>query len=149
MFEPRSILVPTDFSEFSDKALMAAQDLAKKFGSKVYLLHVVDEGLHSCAGQYCLDPALVEAIKEDSQKGAREKMQAEYTRVRGNGIDVEFDIRLGTPYEEILKEQKDRKADLIIMGSHGHTGHIKHLIGSVAERVSRSAGCPVLIIREQ
>jgi len=148
MFEPKSILVPTDFSEFSDRALVAAQDLAKKFNSKIYLLHVVDEGIHTCAGQYCLDPTVAEAIKETSQKGAREKMHSEFTRVRGNGFDVEFDVRLGAPYEEILKEQEEKKIDLIIMGSHGRTGHLEHLLGSVAERVSHNAGCPVLIMRE-
>jgi universal stress protein A len=148
MFGPKSILVPTDFSEFSDKALAAAQDIAKKFNSKIYLLHVVDEGLHVCADEYCVDPAVVKSLKVNSLKGAREKMQAEFSRISRKGVNAECDVRQGTPYEEILKEQKKKKVDLIVMGSHGRTGFLKHLIGSVAERVSRTASCPVLLIRK-
>ncbi len=147
MFGPKNILVPTDFSEFSDKALSAAQDIAKKFNARIFLLHVVDVGLHECADQYCVDPSVVKALKEDSVKGAREKMQTEFSRVRQDGFEAEFDIRQGTPYEEILKEQKEKKIDLIVIGSHGRTGLINRLIGSVAERVSRHASCPVLLIR--
>jgi len=149
MFEPKNILVPTDFSVFSDKALATAQDIAKKFNSRIYLLHVVDEGLHECADQYCVDPAVVKALKEDSVKGAREKLQGEFSRIHEDGAEAEFSIRQGTPYEEILKEQAEKKIDLIVIGSHGRTGFLSHLIGSVAEKVTRSASCPVLLIRGQ
>jgi universal stress protein A len=147
MFDPMNILVPTDFSEFSDSAIATAQDLAKKFNSKIYLLHVVDEGLQECADQYCVDPAVVEALKKESIKGAREKMQTEVVRVRAQGVEAECDIRQGAPYEEILKEQKKRNIDLIVIGSHGQTGLLKYLIGSVAERVAHAASCPVLLIK--
>jgi nucleotide-binding universal stress UspA family protein len=60
---------------------------------------------------------------------------------------VVFDVRSGIPYEEILKEQQERKADLIVIASHGRTGLLKSLIGSVAERVMREAKCPVLLVR--
>ena len=149
MFEPKSILVPTDFSETSEKALEAAQGIAKKFNSKIYLLHVVDEGLHECADQYCADPNVVEALKRDSIKGAQEKLRAEVNRVSADGAIAECDIREGAPYEEILKEQEKRKIDLIVIGSHGQTGLLKFLIGSVAERVARTASCPVLLIKKK
>jgi len=60
---------------------------------------------------------------------------------------VTFDVKSGTPYEEILKEQQERKADLIVIASHGRTGILKSFIGSVAERVMREAKCPVLLVR--
>jgi nucleotide-binding universal stress UspA family protein len=62
-------------------------------------------------------------------------------------IDVAFDVKSGTPYEEILKEQQERKADLIVIASHGRTGILKSLLGTVAERVMREAKCPVLLVR--
>lgn len=147
MFVPKNILVPTDFSEYSDRALSAAQDLAKCFHAKIDVLHVVDEGLHECADQYCVDPAIMKKVREDSVKGSQEKMQAEAARVRENGVETEFSIRQGTPYDEILKEQQEKQIDLIVIATHGRTGLLSHLIGSVAEKVSRSAHCPVLLIR--
>ena len=62
-------------------------------------------------------------------------------------IDVTRDVKAGVPYEEILNEQREKKADLVVIASHGRTGIMKSLIGSVAERVARSATCSVLIAR--
>ena len=75
MFEPKNILVPTDFSEFSDKALSVASDLAKRFHSKIFLLHVVDSLPQQCADQYCIDLSLLKQLEEDSIRGAKEKIQ--------------------------------------------------------------------------
>ena len=75
-------------------------------------------------------------------------MQEEANKIlQSRKIDVAFDVKSGTPYEEILKEQQERKADLIVIASHGRTGILKSLIGSVAERVMREAKCPVLLVR--
>ena len=60
-------------------------------------------------------------------------------------LDIAFDIKTGVPYEEILKEQQEKKADLIVIASHGRTGLLHHL-GSVADKVMRSAKCPVLLV---
>jgi universal stress protein A len=147
MFVPKRILVPTDFSEYSDKALAAAQDIAKCFNAKIDVLHVVDEGLHECADQYCIDPAIMNKVREAGIRGSQEKMQAEADRVKQDGVETEFSIRQGTPYDEILKEQQEKQIDLIVIATHGRTGLLSHLIGSVAEKVSRSARCPVLLVR--
>ena len=62
-------------------------------------------------------------------------------------IEIIADIRKGVLYEEILRDQQEKKIDLIVIASHGKTGLLSHLIGSVAERVVRSAKCPVLLVR--
>ncbi len=147
MFTPKSILVPTDFSEFSDRAVRQAVDVAEQNNAKIYLLHVVDK-LQQCAVDYCIPLETMMKVQSDSEKEAVRKMQEEVNRiVKEKKLDVSFDVKAGVPYEEILKEQQERKADLIVIASHGRTGILKNLIGSVAERVMREAKCPVLLVR--
>jgi nucleotide-binding universal stress UspA family protein len=87
-------------------------------------------------------------VQSDSEKEASRKMQDEAKKItQAKKIDVTFDVTSGVPFEEILKEQQERKADLIVIASHGRTGIIKSLIGSVAEKVMREAKCPVLLVR--
>lgn len=147
MFTPKSILVPTDFSEFSDRAVRQAADIAEQNNAKVFLLHVVDK-LQQCAIDYCIPMETMMKVQSDSEKEAAKKMQEEVDKiVKAKKIEVVFDVKSGTPYEEILREQQERKADLIVIASHGRTGLLKTLIGSVAERVMREAKCPVLLVR--
>lgn len=147
MFTPKSILVPTDFSEFSDRAVRQAADIAEQNNAKVFLLHVVDK-LQQCAIDYCIPIETMMKVQSDSEKEATKKMQEEVDKiVKAKKIEVVFDVKSGVPYEEILKEQQERKIDLIVIASHGRTGILKNLIGSVAERVMREAKCPVLLVR--
>jgi nucleotide-binding universal stress UspA family protein len=147
MFAPKSILVPTDFSEFSDRAIKQAVDIAEQNNAKIYLIHVVDQ-LQQCAIDYCIPLEVMQKVQSDSEKEAVKKMQDEAKKIlQSSKIEVIADVKSGTPYEAILKEQQDRKADLIVIASHGRTGILKSLIGSVAERVMREAKCPVLLVR--
>ena len=147
MFTPKSILVPTDFSEFSDRAVQQAVDIAEQNNAKIFLLHVIDK-LQQCAIDYCIPMETMMKVQDDSEKEAARKMQEEVDKiVKTKKLDVVFDVKSGVPYEEILKEQQDRKADLIVIASRGRTGILKTLVGSVAERVVREAKCPVLLVR--
>jgi len=147
MFAPKSILVPTDFSEYSDRAVKEAADIAELSNAKIYLLHVVDK-LEQCAIDYCIPMETMMKVQSDSEKEATRKMQEEANRIlQSKKIEVAFDVKSGVPFEEILKAQQERRADLIVIASHGRTGILKSLIGSVAERVMREAKCPVLLIR--
>jgi nucleotide-binding universal stress UspA family protein len=147
MFAPKSILVPTDFSDYSDRAIKQAVDIAEQNNAKIYLLHVVDK-LQQCAIDYCIPIETMMKVQSDSEKEASRKMQDEAKKItQAKKIDVTFDVTSGVPFEEILKEQQERKADLIVIASHGRTGIIKSLIGSVAEKVMREAKCPVLLVR--
>jgi universal stress protein A len=147
MFAPKAILVPTDFSEYSDRAIKQAVDIAEQNNAKIYLLHVVDK-LQQCAIDYCIPIETMMKVQSDSEKEASRKMQDEAKKItQAKKIDVTFDVTSGVPFEEILKEQQERKADLIVIASHGRTGIIKSLIGSVAEKVMREAKCPVLLVR--
>jgi nucleotide-binding universal stress UspA family protein len=67
--------------------------------------------------------------------------------VKSKDVHIISEVQEGVPYEEIVKEQKAKKVDLIVIASHGRTGLLSHLIGSVAEKVARSATCLVLLVR--
>ncbi|MEN6616402.1 MAG: universal stress protein [Syntrophorhabdus sp.] len=149
MFAPKKILVPTDFSEYSDAALNYAIDVAKKTGAKLYVLHVIGV-IQTCAVDYCFDQSTLDSLEKKSEDSALDMMKKQLALFAdASAMDIETDIKQGVPYEEILAMQKEKGIDLIVMSSHGKTGLLHHLMGSVAERVMKKAGCPVLLIRRQ
>lgn len=149
MFAPKNILVPTDFSSYADQALKQAIDIAKQYKAKIYLLHVIDDGFQQCAVDYCLDEAIVQQVYRESIKKAGEKLTEEVKRIVSDHKDIEivFDTIRGIPYEKILKEQKEKNIDLIVIASHGKTGILKQLMGSVADKVIKGAKCPVIVVK--
>jgi nucleotide-binding universal stress UspA family protein len=147
MFAPKKILVPTDFSKFSDDALKQAYDIAKQYKAKIYLLHVI-EVVQTCAVDYCFDDQTIKALNKKSIEFSEDMMQKQIKKVvKAKDVEVISNVKQGTPYEEILKEQQSKKMELIVIASHGRTGLLGHLIGSVAEKVARGAKCPVLLLR--
>jgi universal stress protein A len=149
MFAPKKILVPTDFSEYSDNSLKEAIDIAKQHKAKIFLLHVIDDGFRQCTVDYCLDEGDVERILKESVKNSQEKLNQEVKKITVSNADIEivYDTKRGIPYEEILKEQEEKKIDLIVIASHGKTGILKNLMGGVVDKVVRRAKCEVLLIR--
>jgi len=147
MFQPRKILVPTDFSEDSDLAFRMALSIAVKYQARIFLLHVISE---QSLADYCLDQGIVDRVLNESIVFSNEKLQEVIDKNQQSGnIKVIPDVRKGQPYEEILKEASERKVDLIVIASHGKTGLQKYFIGSVTEKVMKEAKCPVLLIRSQ
>lgn len=149
MFAPKKILVPTDFSVYSDNALKQAIDVAKQNKAKIHLFHVIDDGFQQCAVDYCLNEGDVQKILKVSIKNAKEKLQQEAKKVTDNNssIEIVYDTRRGIPYEEILKEQEEKGIDLIVIASHGKTGILKNLLGGVVDKVMKRAKCQVLLVR--
>lgn len=146
MFAPKNILVPTDFSVYSDSALKEAVDIAIQNKSKIHLLHVVDE-IVQCAADYCLDVSLVEQAEKQSMKFAEEKLRKEVAAVAASGnVEIVFDIRKGDTVKVILEEQEKKGIDLIVIASHGSKG-VLHRIGSVSERVLRYSKTPVMLVK--
>ena len=145
MFAPKKILVPTDFSEFSDNALVQAVDIARWQKSTIYLFHVLVIQSYS----YYIPGKILEDIRRESLKAAHEMIQKQVKKIgKPNDIEIVTEIREGIPvYEEILEEQKAKDIDLIVIASHGTTGLLHHLIGSVADKVTKSATCPVYLVR--
>ena len=150
MFQPRKILVPTDFSEDSDLAFRMALSIAVKYQARIFLLHVISNTVQQSLADYCLDQSIVARVLSESIVFSNEKLQEVIDKNQQSGnIKVIPDVRKGQPYEEILKEASERKVDLIVIASHGKTGLQKYFIGSVTEKVMKEAKCPVLLIRSQ
>jgi len=140
------ILLPTDFSECSAEAAGVARSLAERFGSRIVVLHVLDEPA-------TLDPMFrgdipLELLRTRMEQFARENMDSFLAR-HFSGFD-RFDTILATgiPYREIIGNAREAAADLIVIGTHGRTG-VEHVIfGSTAEKVVRMSPCPVLSVRQ-
>jgi nucleotide-binding universal stress UspA family protein len=149
MFTLKKILVPTDFSQSSERALEKALDLAEEYKAKVTLLHV-DENVRQCAADYCLATEEVMSAEEDNARKSRELMEKEArTWVGKTHVEIEFDIKKGKPDQVILEEQERLGSDLIVIGTHGEKGFLKkhHILGSVADKVVHKAKSPVMVIR--
>jgi nucleotide-binding universal stress UspA family protein len=148
MLRPTKILVPTDFSEFSDKALKQALDIAKQYNAKVFLFHAVSTEIKSCMGDACLGDDMIRDIENQIITRAREDLQKQLDKFpQSKEVSVITDIGNGTPYEAILKEAEDKGIDLIVIASLGRSGIARFLVGSVARNVLKGAKCPVLLTK--
>jgi len=149
MLKPTKILVPTDFSEYSDKALEQAIDIARHYNSKVYLLHVTHGELHRIITDYAIPAETIETIEKEQEEKARENMKEQLGQFakKVKDVDVFLEVAKGVAYEEILREEKGKGIDLIVIASLGRTGLAKYFIGSVARNVLKSAVCPVLLTK--
>ena len=138
-----TILVPTDFSDCSRAATGYALDLARRFDAKIILLHVIHDPVVYVPPvfTYVPDVDMYDAY-------AQQQLDEWITPDDGSGIPIERSFIHGHPVIEILAAADSHNADMIVMGTHGR-GMAQHLLmGSVAERVVRKAGCPVLTVRE-
>lgn len=148
MSDPKSILVPTDFSTYSDAALRKAVELAEQYNSKIYLLHVIDKGIQQCSVDYCIAPEVFDQLVEQSLKASNDKLRKEVDAIIGDKkLEVICDVQKGHPAEVILKEQQEKGIDLIVISSHGKTGLLKNLMGSVAGKVIKGSKCPVMVVK--
>ncbi|MFB6155601.1 MAG: universal stress protein, partial [Haloferacaceae archaeon] len=135
----RRVLVPTDGSPGSEKAVRSACDLAEKYDAALYAVSVVETGGSRIPFQGTeLRSKLVE----------RAEAALDEVRAEGEQWDVEVTTQVleGRPHEQVLQFADQRDVDLIVMGTHGREGLDRVLIGSVTERVVRSAGVPVLTV---
>lgn len=141
----RSILVPIDFSVHSKNALKYAIPMAQQFRATLHLVYVVEPTIYPADlgfGQVVL-PGVEEELR---QKGARE-LEALIGREIAGTVEATSAVRTGNPHHEILNEAAERKVDLIILATHGHSGVEHMLFGSTADRIVHHAPCPVLTIR--
>jgi len=141
----RHILAPTDFSDYSKKALSDALELAQTFGAKLSLLHVIEPPPYPIEG---FAPSAVGAdLLGDLERQASAELAQVLPDAQEATIEVTRAVAIGAPSQTIVETAEAEHVDLIGMATHGRTGLSHLLIGSVAERVVRTAPCPVLTIR--
>jgi nucleotide-binding universal stress UspA family protein len=149
MIALETILLPTDGSECSRKALTYALSFAQRFGARIVALHVVERRWEE-QSQRASGELRPEVIRKAQERHAEEVRQilAEVGNVGAKvGVAVETKVMNGAPVEQIVRMAQGFPVDLIIMGTHGRTGISHVFLGSVAERVVRYAPCPVLTVR--
>jgi universal stress protein A len=145
----KRILIPVDFSDDSLRALAYAREFAKPFGAELCVLYVVEPIYYATpADMYATSPNIAMLIDEQRRVGAQQlaRINADLKR---KGARVRTLQKTGSAAQCIVDTSKSVKADLIIMGTHGRTGFAHMLMGSVAEKVVRTAGCPVLTVRRE
>ena len=142
-FRLKSILVPTDFSECSEKALNYAMAYAEQFRASLTLLYVVEIAYGSEAGVINF-----EKYKQEANDEGKKKLVAIAKRF-SKSIPTKSSVRIGAPYDEIVRYAQEANTDLIIISTHGRSGLKRFFLGSTAEKVVRHAPCPVLVVRER
>jgi nucleotide-binding universal stress UspA family protein len=146
-FEINKILVPTDFSETSMKAINYATELAKRTGAEITLLNVVETSYASVNTSFESIPKRID-YEEEIIKASQEKL-AELADSKTEAEFPPFQIQtaLGRTNLEIIAKSKEIGASIIVMGTHGVSGFRELMVGSNAYRVVADADCPVLTIQ--
>ncbi len=134
------ILFPTDGSDGADVALDHAIELAETHDAGIHVLFVVDT---TYLGSGAAESTTVESLWDRGEDVVEETAD----RVAGRDIEVTTEIRDGDPYNAIIDYADTERIDMIVMGTHGRRGLDRYLLGSVAEKVVRTAEAPVLTVR--
>ncbi|MFV0445778.1 MAG: universal stress protein [Planctomycetaceae bacterium] len=143
------ILVPVDFSEFGKHALRYGCEFARRFGAEVHLLHVVEDVYPMVPEAGMLLPAQGNYLQELQSAAHKALEQIPNEEMRTGLSDVVRHTETGTPFLEIIRYARQADIDLIVIGTHGRSGLVHMLMGSVAEKIVRKAPCPVLTVRPE
>jgi len=144
----KNILVPTDGSELSQRAVHMAVELAKLHRARITGIHVIPDYHLLIAYEGAFDPVTEERIEEEAKTRAEGYLA--FVRKNAEDAGVPCDTVCETsdhPYDAILKAAEARKCDLIVMTSHGRKGLVAVLLGSETRKVLTHAKIPVLIVR--
>lgn len=140
---PKTILVPTDFSEGSDAAVSYAVELARALGAELVLLHTYEIPMVGFPdGTLVATAELTTRVLNGAQKGLDDAK----ARLAASGVPIRALVKQGDTWRTILDTADELGAGLVVMGTHGRRGLPRALLGSVAEKVVRSAKCPVLTV---
>ncbi len=149
----KKILVPTDFSKPAQIAIDVAADIAKKANAELILLHVIEEATGSSfniTGEVTTsggweDKLFTMKLIERSKKQMAKLLE----EVKGTGVKVKQELRLGTPFHGMRDIISEQKVDLVVMGTAGHSKLEEMIIGSNTEKVVRHSKCPVLTVHKK
>jgi nucleotide-binding universal stress UspA family protein len=138
------ILVPVDFSPYSQKALRYGRTLAQAFEANLHLLHVLDQPIHPA--HYGLGDDLLMRLNPEVQRRSQEEMERLVSQL-GAEVKCQTHVREGRAYSEIVRFVQEEECDLVVMGTHGLSGLEHFLLGGTTEKVMRHASCPVLAVK--
>ncbi len=141
----RPIVVGLDFSGVARHALHWAIEQAVRTGSELHTVHVIDRRLHK--GDLSASPAALKTELAQVHAEAGAELARQLDDDQRARLLVHEHVRIGRAADEIVALATELAASLIVVGSHGHTGLERALLGSTAERTVRHAGCPVVVVK--
>jgi universal stress protein A len=135
------ILVPIDFSGTSESALKYGVALTRAFHASLHLLNVPEHPGNAAEAEYPI------GLFETMQNAAHDRLGHLLNDTDAQDLKPQCAMRIGQPADEIVRYAREHDIDLIVMGTHGREGVARVVMGSVAEKVVRRSGCPVLTVR--
>jgi universal stress protein A len=142
----KTLLVPIDFSAASVNLLQTATSLAHSLGARLVLLHVLQPIAPIGNPMMMPDMAQITSMQKAAEQDARTQLTRAVEKVAAKGVAVEQELLDGPASAVILERARMLPADLVIMGSHGHTALYDLLLGSTSHGVLKKAPCPVVIV---
>jgi len=145
----KRLLVPVDFSVCSEGAITLAVQFAREFDATLDLLHVAEAPLSLPAQDLARVEGVAEPVPLADYVGhdVTKKLEAAAERLRQHGVAVTTTVAIGDIADTIIDEAEVRQVDAIVIGTHGRTGLVHLLLGSVAEKVVRGSSVPVVTVR--
>jgi nucleotide-binding universal stress UspA family protein len=140
------LLVPIDFSAASGNLLQTAASLAQSLGARLVVLHVLQPIAPMGDLMMMPDLAQVTSMQKAAAENARAQLARAGVKLAELGVAVEQELHDGPAAAVILERARALPADLVIMGSHGHTALYDLLLGSTSHAVLKKASCPVVIV---
>ncbi|MGE5682530.1 MAG: universal stress protein [Bacillota bacterium] len=145
MFNIKNIVVPTDFSKISNSAFLYAGSLAEQFNAKLHLIYIMDKTPPMLALQ-SLDVSEEQLMRSMEEQASVTLVEICENLQKSTEVSITPVLRKGLDYEEIINYADEINADLIVIATHGRTGILHTLLGSVAEKVIRYSKKPVLVV---
>lgn len=143
----RTIVHPTDFSRASTPAFKRAVELAKDNRAQLVVVHVLAPAAPVMMADGYVSPKVYEEMEAAARAAAQKELRKLSDRAKRSGVRVRPLLLEGLTHERIVQAARSRKADLLVIGTHGRTGFARFFLGSVASRVLAIAPCPVLTVR--
>jgi nucleotide-binding universal stress UspA family protein len=142
----RIILHPTDFSPASRPAFRKALELARKGGRQLLIAHVITPPMLMVGDGY-VSPQVYDEMERTARVAAQKRLDRLAAAARARGVRTSTAVLEGVYHDQITRLARARRAEMIVIGTHGRTGLKRLMLGSVAARVLGTAPCPVLAVR--
>jgi nucleotide-binding universal stress UspA family protein len=143
----RRIMYATDFSRASNAAFTRAVAMAKADRAQLDIVHVMTPASLALPGEGYIPPRLYEEMEASARAQAQKRLSPLVARARKAGVRAAGLLLDGVAHERVARAARARKADLLVIGTHGRTGLPRFFLGSVATRLVAGAPCPVLTVR--
>lgn len=143
----RTILHPTDFSRASAPAFKRAVQMAKDNRAQLLILHVLAPASPMLMTDGYVPPKVYDDMEAAARAEAQKQLRRLVEKAKHSGARVKPILLEGIAHERIIQAARSRKADLVVIGTHGRTGFARFFLGSVASRVLAISPCPVLTVR--